>query len=344
MKVLAGGWLPSLLRRVLCIRGARRFVLPVLVLAGCLFAGVGRLGAGRASAEESGKLGPGRFVRTLTSGGQERSYVLRIPPSYTGQRPVPLVLLLHGRGSRGAEVERDTGMGDKADAEGFILASPDALGDPPTWNAGLPGGMLGRADDVGFLRDLIDDLGKKLSLDPERLYVAGHSSGALMTYRLAGELSPRIAAIGVVAGSVGVRGPRGRALTIPEPEHPVSVIVFHGTADKLVPYDGGTSGQQGVSFLSVAESVDFWVKHDGCGPGPECEVSKGGTIIKETYAQGRGGSEVVLYTTVGGSHMWPGMKGSALLSSAKEEVSATDLMWDFFTRHPRATETPQAGR
>jgi polyhydroxybutyrate depolymerase len=344
MKALSGGWLASLLRRVLCIRGARRFLLPFLVLAGCLFAGVGRLGAGRASAEESGKLGPGRFVRTLTSGGQERSYVLRIPPSYTGQRPVPLVLLLHGRGSRGAEVERYSAMGDKADAEGFILASPDALGDPPTWNAGLPGGMLGRADDVGFLRDLVDDLGKKLSLDPDRLYVAGHSSGAMVTYRLAGELSPRIAAIGVVAGSVGVRGPRGRALTIPEPEHPVSVIVFHGTADRLVPYDGGPSGQQSVSFLSVAESVDFWVKHDACAPEPEREVSKGGTIIKETYAKGKGGSQVVLYTTVGGNHMWPGMKGAALLSSAKEEISATDLMWDFFTRHPRAKETPEAGR
>jgi polyhydroxybutyrate depolymerase len=72
-----------------------------------------------------------------------------------------------------------------------------------------------------------------------------------MTYRLAGELSPRIAAIGVVAGSVGVRGPRGRAFTIPEPEHPVSVIVFHGTADKLVPYDGRRSA--GMIEVQVCE-------------------------------------------------------------------------------------------
>jgi polyhydroxybutyrate depolymerase len=211
--------------------------------------------------------------------------------------------------------------------------------------------VLGRADDVAFLRDLIDDLGKRLSLDPDRLYVAGHSSGAMMTYRLAGELSPRIAAIGVVAGSVGVRGPRGGVLTIPEPAEPVSVIVFHGTADRLVPYEGGGGAQPGVGFLSVAESIAFWVKQDGCSPEPEREVSKGGTVIKETYAKGKAGArqpdagaEVVLYTIVGGNHMWPGMRGAALLSSAKEEISATDLMWDFFARHPRAKQTPEAGR
>jgi polyhydroxybutyrate depolymerase len=160
-----------------------------------------------------------------------------------------------------------------------------------------------------------------------------------MSYRLAAELSGRIAAIGVVAGSVGVRGPRGRVLTIPEPEHPVSIIALHGTADRLVPYDGGASAELGVSFLSVAESIAFWVKHDGCAGEPRRQTSRGGSVVTETYSGGKGGSEVVLYTIVGGNHMWPGMRGSSLVSSAKEQISATDLMWDFFSRHPRAKES-----
>jgi polyhydroxybutyrate depolymerase len=317
--------------------------LLLVLFASSLLAALVSPAAEGASPKESAKLGPGRLLLKLTSGGRERTYVLRIPPSYTGQKPLPLVLLLHGRGSRGEQVERYSAMGDKADAEGFILACPDALGDPSTWNAGLSGGMLGRADDVGFLRDLIDDLSKKLSVDPERIYVAGHSSGAMMSYRLASELSERIAAIGVVAGSVGVRGPRGGVRTIPEPEHPVSVIAFHGTADRLVPYDGGASSELGVSFLSVAESMAFWAKHDGCAAEPRRETSQGGNVITETYSGGKGGSAVVLYTIVGGNHMWPGMRGAALLSPAKEEVSATDLMWDFFTRHPRAKENAAGG-
>jgi polyhydroxybutyrate depolymerase len=344
MNALVDTYGQALGRPSFCARRLRSLRLLVVLFIGSLLAGVARPQADGAAANEGTKLGPGSFQLKLTSGERERTYVLRIPPSYSGQKPVPLVLLLHGRGSRGVQVERYSSLGAKADTEGFILACPDALGDPTTWNAGLPGGMLGRADDVGFLRDLIDDLGRKLSLDPDRIYVAGHSSGAMMSYRLAGELSGRIAAVGVVAGSVGVRGRGGRVFTIPDPEHPVSVIAFHGTADKLVPYDGGVSSELGVGFLSVAESVAFWAKHDGCSAEPRRETSQGGGVIKETYSGGKGGSEVVLYTIVGGNHMWPGMRGAALLSSAKEETSATDLMWDFFTRHPRAKETPQATR
>lgn len=94
-------------------------------------------------------------------------------------------------------------------------------------------------DDVGFIRELIDRLQRRYTIDGNRTYVAGYSNGAMMAYCLAAELSDRIAAAAAVAGTIGGRAtPDSPLITIREPAQPVSIIVFHGTSDAL-PYNGG---------------------------------------------------------------------------------------------------------
>ena len=88
------------------------------------------------------------------------------------------------------------------------------------------------------------------------------------------------------------------------------------------------------------ESVAFWVKHDGCNPTPEINTSESGKIIRRTYTNGENGTEVILYTTVGGNHWWPGnpwtsRPGAPWLVDTIQEISATDLIWEFFAAHPK---------
>jgi polyhydroxybutyrate depolymerase len=104
---------------------------------------------------------------------------------------------------------------------------------------------------------------------------------------------------------------------IPDPSQPVSVIVFHGTADTSVLYEGD-------GFLSVAESVAFWVRHDGCFINPQNETISNGQVIKSVYSGGTNGTEVVLYTIVNLAHDWP-----------TTPINATDIIWDFFISHPK---------
>lgn len=152
----------------------------------------------------------------------------------------------------------------------------------------------------------------------------------MMSHRLACELSDKIAAIGPVAGALDAESC--------VPSQPVSAIVFHGTADEHVLYEGGRPQRQldphPHSDRSVAESVSFWVKQDGCRPNPKRREQE--TILRELYSGGRNGAEVELVTIRGGGHAWPG--GQKWASGAEEptkEISATEVMWEFFAAHPK---------
>jgi polyhydroxybutyrate depolymerase len=153
----------------------------------------------------------------------------------------------------------------------------------------------------------------------------------MMTYRLGAELSDRIAAIAPVAGTIGGQENQSAVLErIPEPSHPMSVIVFHGTNDELVNYYGGLPSN--IAFgrrvdLSVAESVAFWVRCDECAVNPQNETMSDGNVIKSVYIDGKNGTEVVLCTLVGVGHTWP--------VSPTYYISATDIIWDFFESHPK---------
>ena len=74
------------------------------------------------------------------------------------------------------------------------------------------------------------------------------SNGGMMCYRLAAELSDRIAAIAPVAGTM--------AIAEAKPNRPVPVMHFHGTADRIVPFAGpGNGTPKFLSFKSVEETV-----------------------------------------------------------------------------------------
>jgi len=229
----------------------------------------------------------GRSEVALTVDGVERRYVRYEPAGLDRTAPVPLVLVLHGRGGNGAISERLYEMNALADTHGFVLAYPDALGDPPTWHSGLGLGG-GQDDDVRFARALVEREAATRPIDPTRTFVCGHSSGAMMSYRLAAEASDLFAAVGIVAGAAAAQLPNGRQLWPQQPARPVSVIHLHGTDDTLVPYAGGTRRGSGV-FVSVADSVAFWVAANGCDPTPTTATV--GDARRETYSGGRDGTE-----------------------------------------------------
>jgi len=268
----------------------------------------------------------GTESKTLEFGGRKRTYLIHPPKGYDGKTPLPLVLVLHGAIQGATNVERMSGMSAKADKEGFLVAYPNGTswsGLTPTWNAGACCGyaMIHKVDDTGFLRTLIDKLEHDYTIDPKRIFVTGISNGGMMSYRLACELSDKVAAIAPVEGAQDVEC---------RPSGAVSVLVLHGTADLLVPYKGGrTPFQIGPkrTDTSVSSTVAFWVKQDGCSTTPELEETR--RLRIDTYSGCKDGAGMTLYTIKGGHHMWPGTRLSF------NDVSATDIMWSFFAAHPK---------
>jgi len=268
----------------------------------------------------------GTESKTLEFGGRRRTYLVHSPKGYDGKAPLALVLVLHGAVQGATNVERMSGMSAEADKEKFLVAYPNGTsrsGLAPTWNAGACCGyaQTNKVDDVGFLRALIDKLEHDYTVDPKRIFATGISNGGMMSYRLACELADRIAAIAPVEGAQDVDC---------RPSKPVSVLVFHGTADLLVPYNGGTTPFQigpKRTDTPVSSTVAFWVKQDACSKTPRPEETN--QLRIDTYSGCEDATGVTLYTIRGGHHMWPGTRLS------HNHVPATDIMWSFFAAHPK---------
>ena len=266
----------------------------------------------------------GTAVETIKVDGLTRQYLLHVPPRYWSGGKAPLVLVLHGATQSPASAEQMSGMSDLADRNIFVVAYPRGTGNLPMWNAGNCCGsaLENKVDDVAFIHALIGKIESKYSIDSRRIYVTGISNGAMMSYRVACELSGEVAAVAPVEGAQNLDC---------QPANPVSVIVFHGTADNLVPYNGGTTPFQigpKRADTSVAHTVKFWVHEDGCSTAPERQDSAG--LRTSIYSGCKDGTGVALYTIEGGHHMWPGRPLSG------NNVPATDLMWTFFSEHPKS--------
>ena len=270
--------------------------------------------------------------RTLEVDGSPRGYLLYLPSSWQRGRPLPLVLVFHGAGGRGAGMARHTGFTRVAEREGFAVAYPDGIG--RRWNDGR--GIGGGRDDVGFVRLLVDTLGRELGVDPRRVYATGISNGAMFAHRLACDLPGVLAAIAPVAGAV----PTGLAERC-NAASPVAVLAFQGTADPFVPYGGGGVGRRGGEVLSAERGAKFWADVNGCAPAAEStpssdSVTDGTRLRRTTYAGCREQRSVVLYTIEGGGHTWPGGPTAAgRVGRASREIDATRAIWTFFQRHPR---------
>ncbi|HEY7071970.1 MAG TPA: PHB depolymerase family esterase [Acidimicrobiales bacterium] len=267
----------------------------------------------------------------LRSGGLDRTYVVHVPASYDAGHPVPLVLVLHGSGGSAEVADRISGMSAKSDAAGFLAVYPEGTGASATFNAGLCCGYAGRTmiDDVAFVRDVVAHVSADYQVDTRRIYAAGMSNGAMMVHRLGCEMSDVLAAIAPVAGALEVDC---------APAGPVSAIVFHGKADRIVPYAGGPAETvpQGMDpeYEPVSTSVDEWATTDGCAGATDEQVSD--SVVHQVRTGCLPGYGVELYSVDGGGHAWPGGEtGWAGGDVPTTEISATDLIWDFFAAHPK---------
>jgi polyhydroxybutyrate depolymerase len=250
-------------------------------------------------------------VQRISFPASERTYrVYR--PAKPADKP-GLIVALHGVYGSGLQAESTTGLDAQADRLGWVVAYPDgvadgwdAFGSGPAWGS-HPG-----VDDVDFIRQVIRGLELSDGVDPDRVYVTGHSRGAMMTYRLGCELSDTVSAIAPVSGNMATAG--GSADVPCTLTQPVSVLAIHGTADTVIPMAGG---RVDIVFSPMADVIARWRSLDSCTEPPSVSVEGIATTTSWTCA---GASTVATRILAGGCHCWPD--------------DASRLIADFFVAHP----------
>jgi polyhydroxybutyrate depolymerase len=256
-------------------------------------------------------------------GGVERWFTVHLPPGYDPGVPMPLVLNLHAYTGTAFEQEAQSGMNAKADEEGFVVVNPQALNDPPSWWGPLPG-ESGQPD-RDFFKQLLPYLQQQVSIDPDRVYATGMSNGGTMTYRLGCDMSGTFAAIAPVSGG-------HVAHPLCEPEDPISVLVIHGTEDRVIPYYGNDTDSPPVHVW-----LEAWAQHNGCESTPSASQPFE-NVTQESWTGCAGGTGVALYTLEGGGHTWPGAPAGMSSGASFPYMDATDVILEFFASHPKASE------
>lgn len=256
------------------------------------------------------------------SGSAARRYRLAVPAD-KGQRALPLILNFHGYTSTAGEQAVYSQLEAKGPPRGYVVATPQGTATPAFWKI-LPN--LPAPDDVAFTNTLIDHLEQTRCIDPTRVYSTGLSNGAGMSALLGCRIPNRLAAIAPVSGlTLVARCPKGT---------PMSVIAFHGSADQVVAYEGGRSSFAGLPVLGVPMGVAAWATRASCAAKPKIrDVTP--HVQLTTYQGCASGTNVELYTIVGGGHTWPGSSDLSFLGPTTHEINATDLILAFFAHHTR---------
>ena len=252
-----------------------------------------------------------------------RPYTVRVPPGYSASKPAPLLLALHGAGSSGDGIEQYWQLAPATDASGILYVHPDAVSRGGSgallWNA-VPNPALPPFD-VDYLTAIIDDISAKYSVDPKRIFVAGHSLGAFMAYRLACDRAGRIAAVVSLAGQVPTDPAQCAASA------PVAVAEVHGDHDTVITYDRSGAG------VSAADTVSVWAQIDSCtrslaNTGRALDLDDGlpGAETRiDAWSGCAGNAAAELWTIRGGEHnpsliipTWPDAVVAFLLAHPKQ--------------------------
>lgn len=277
----------------------------------------------------------------VTSDGRTRRYRTYLPSNLPSGR-APLLIALHGGLGTSAQFEGNSGFDELAESNGFIVVYPDGIGNQQdgmgfqTWNGGYCCGpaQTQSVDDVGFISNLIDRMLTQFSIDPNRVFAAGHSNGGILAYRLACELSTRIAAIGVQAGSNVVQECA--------PARPVSALHIHGTSDTNVPLNGGRgSGISATEFVSAQSAVKAMVSAMGCAPTATTTKSMSDpNVTASTWTRSDASVQVRFVTVATATHAWMGHAAQSASSASYvgtpyPKFDSSRAIWSFLASHAR---------
>lgn len=250
-------------------------------------------------------------------------------PSTPSPAAMPLVILLHGSTSTGAEMLHDSRLAETADRHGFLVVAPNggiAAKRGYVWN--IPGvptvtGALPEKDarnDIAYLTGLVDRLVATGCVDGKRVYVTGLSGGGRMTSLLGCVAAKRFAAIAPVVGLRAGR-PLASDVTRPDPatcrpNAALPVLAFSGDADTTNPIAGG-----GTSYWQYSQvaALQRWATLNGCTEPYARDISA--SLYEQGYARCRGTATVATRVMRGGKHSW--------------SVVDNEAMWAFLSRHRR---------
>jgi poly(hydroxyalkanoate) depolymerase family esterase len=282
----------------------------------------------------------GRFIEaTFSNAAGSRPYKLYVPQDYSADRPLPLVVMLHGCTQSPDDFAAGTGMNDLADSRSFLVAYPGqtkAANMQKCWNWFSEDDQHRDAGEPSLIAGITRKIMADYAVDPNRVYVAGLSAGGAAAAIMGASYPDLYAAIGVHSGlacgaardmpSAFGAMRQGAVGNAPSASRTVPAIVFHGDSDATVNVRNGDA-----------------VSAQSAGPGrlddriEKGQVPGGGRAwTKTTRVDADGRAMVEQWVIHGAGHAWSGGRRAGSYTDP-EGPNASAEMVRFFLEHPRRT-------
>ncbi|HWZ36768.1 MAG TPA: PHB depolymerase family esterase [Bradyrhizobium sp.] len=282
---------------------------------------------------------------TITVNGLTRTFTAVLP----AEKPAPLVIALHGNTQSGDDMATRTSWPAVARREKFGVVFPDGLN--RAWADSRSAEMrAGRTppegtDDVAFITRLIEKYVGDGSADPKRIYVTGVSNGGAMTMTLVCARADLFA-----AGASVIMNFADESAGACHPSRPVPMLLMNGTADPLIPYEGGRGNSRFAAdgYWSTGKTLAFWRRINGCEENDAASTDLDDrdatdestvTRVESRCAERR---DVVLYRINDGGHRMPGSFNDTrfprmvnyMLGPQNHDIDGAEAIWGFFKRFP----------
>jgi poly(3-hydroxybutyrate) depolymerase len=261
-------------------------------------------GCGQAPALTSG-------TRTIQSGGQNRSFILRIPDGYDRNHPYRLIFGFHWNGGTANDVDSGGTSGFPWSYYGIrALSNNTAIFVAPQGNGNgwaNPGGQ-----DLTFVDDMVRQIEAGLCVDTAQLFAMGFSYGGGMSYAIACARATVFRAVAVYSGA-NLSGCNGGT-------QPIAYFGIHGLRDNVLPIAQGRSLR------------DQFVRNNGCTPQNPPEPAQGSLTHIVTYYSGCRAGYPVAWGAFDGPHAPNAVDGTADPFAPGERSWTRPVVWNFFAQ------------
>ncbi len=255
--------------------------------------------------------------------GVNRTFVYYTPSSWSPSVEMPLLIVMHGLTQTGNGLMNITDFNAIAEANSFIVCYPDGINN--AWNANM-NLTVSTADDMGFIETLATYFQTNFNTNPLKQYLCGFSNGGFMSHKIACESSMCFAAIATVSGNMS-----DTTYANCNPQFSPAVLHIHGTADLVVPYNGGSG-----TGVSVDQTMEKWRSFLGCNTSPNIVDMPNTNLIDLSLPQriiySNCTSPLELIKITGGGHQWPGI--NTLVGGAgtiNMDFYSPQVIWDFLS-------------
>lgn len=298
--------------------------------------------------QRAGTAKPQFITKSFSNEHGAREYKLYIPSSY-GQKPLPLVIMLHGCTQTADDFAAGTAMNQLAEELGFLVAYPNqtaSANNKRCWNWFKAQDQQAHQGEPAIIAGLTQAIIHDYQADKQRVYIAGLSAGGAMAAIMGATYPKLYAAVGVHSGlavgsatnvisalaAMNKGSCRVKEITQNSASF-VPTIVFLGDSDSVVHLRNGEQVYAQAEQRLKASNDDYFNDNAFQLEQEQIKPKQGRSYTRACLNDTQGLAHIEYWTIHGAGHAWSGGNASGSYTDPQGPNASREMLRFFLSHH-----------